>query len=112
MTAARHTPFFAVASAPYLAVHAPAAIVAIAARFRINARLPDFAPRVPSPRIDVAMLVIAVAAIMGAGLVARGEPNLTAYPAGALSSLPPGPCAVNDNDWRGLLSWYAPATTV
>ena len=112
MTAARHTPFFAVASAPYLAAHAPAAIGAIAAHFRINVRLPDFAPRVPSPRIDVATLVIALAAIVGAGLVARGEPNLTAYPAGALSSLPPGPGVVNDYDWGGFLIWYAPATPV
>src|SRR5205807_414364 len=80
MTAARHTPFFAVASAPYLAAHAPAALGAIAAHFCMNVRLPDFAPRVPSPRIDVATLVIALAAIVGAGLVARDEPNLSAYP--------------------------------
>jgi hypothetical protein len=112
MTAARHTPFFAVASAPYLAAHAPAAIGAIAARLRIRARLPEFAQRVPSLRTDLATAVIALAAVIGAGFVARGEPNLAPYPAGALSSLPPGSGVVNDYDWGGFLIWYAPATPV
>ena len=112
MTAARHTPFFAVASAAYLAAHAPAAIGVIAARLRISARLPDFAPRVPSVRIDLATGVIALAAVIGAGFVARGEPNLAAYPTGVLPSLPPGPGVVNDYDWGGFLIWYAPATPV
>lgn len=112
MTAARHTPFFAVASAPYLAAHAPAAIAAIAARLHIGARLPDFPPRVPSLRIDLATGAIALAAVIGAGSIARGEPNLDAYPTGALASLPPGPGVVNDYDWGGFLIWYAPATPV
>jgi len=112
MTAARHTPFFAVASAPYLAAHAPAAVGAIAARLHINLRLPAFAPRVPPVRIDLATAAIALVAVVGAGLLARGEPNLSPYPTGALSSLPPGPGVVNDYDWGGFLIWYAPATPV
>jgi len=112
MTAARHTPFFAVASAPYLAAHGPEAVAAIAARFRVNVRLPAFVPRVPSLRIDLATAAIALAAVVGAGLFARGEPNLSVYPTGALSSLPPGPGVVNDYDWGGFLIWYAPATPV
>ena len=112
MTAARHTPFFAVASAPYLAAHAPAAVGAIATRFHINVRLPAFAPRVPPVRIDLATAAIALVAVVGAGLLARGEPNLSPYPTGALSSLPPGPGVVNDYDWGGFLIWYAPATPV
>ena len=112
MTAARHTPFFAVASAPYLAAHAPDAIGSIAARLRINVRLPAFAPRIPSLRVDLATAAVALAAVIGAGLVARGEPNLSPYPTGALSSLPPGPGVVNDYDWGGFLIWYAPATPV
>src|SRR2546426_2186714 len=112
MTAARHTPFFAVASAPYLAAHAPLAIGVIAARLRIPARLPTFAPRVPSLRVDLVTAAIALAAIIGAGSIARGEPNLGPYPAGVLSSLPPGPGVVNDYDWGGFLIWYAPATPV
>ncbi|HVD30296.1 MAG TPA: hypothetical protein VNE19_01115 [Methylomirabilota bacterium] len=112
MTAARHTPFFAVASASYLAAHAPDAIAFVAARFRINAHFPAFAPRVPPLRIDVAMAAIALAAVVGTGLLARGEPDLSAYPTGVLSSLPPGPGVVNDYDWGGFLIWYAPATPV
>jgi hypothetical protein len=112
MTAARHTPFFAVASAAYLAAHAPIAIGVIAARLHLPARLPAFVPRVPSLRVDVATGVIALAAVIGAGSVARGEPNLSPYPTGALSSLPPGPGVVNDYDWGGFLIWYAPATPV
>jgi hypothetical protein len=112
MTAARHTPFFAVASAPYLAAHAPAAVGAIAERIRINVRLPAFAPQVPSLRVDLATAAIALAAVVTAGLLARGEPNLSPYPTGALSSLPPGPGVVNDYDWGGFLIWYAPATPV
>src|SRR5713226_7587201 len=68
MTAARHTPFFAVASAPYLAAHAPAAVGAIAARFHINVRLPAFAPRVPPVRIDLATAAIAIVAVVSASL--------------------------------------------
>ncbi len=112
MTAARHTPFFAVASVPYLAAHAPEAIGAIVGRLRIGARVPAFAPRVPSLRVDLATGVIALAAVIGAGFIARGEPNLGAYPTGVLSSLPPGPGVVNDYDWGGFLIWYAPATPV
>jgi hypothetical protein len=112
MTAARHTPFFAVASVPYLAAHAPLAIGALAARLRIHLRLPTLASRVPPLRIDLATGALALAAVIGAGLIARGEPNLGAYPTGALSSLPPGPGVVNDYDWGGFLIWYAPATPV
>ena len=112
MTAARHTPFFAVASVPYLAGHAPEAISAIASRLGINVRLPAFAPRVPSLRIDLATAAIALAVVIAAGFIARGEPNLSPYPSGALSSLPPGPGVVNDYDWGGFLIWYAPATPV
>ncbi len=112
MTAARHTPFFAVASVPYLAGHAPDAIAAIATRLHVRARLPAFASSVPSLRVDLATAAIALAAVIGAGSIARGEPNLGPYPAGVLSSLPPGPGVVNDYDWGGFLIWYAPATPV
>jgi hypothetical protein len=112
MTAARHTPFFAVASAAYLASHAPDAVGAIAARLRVKARLPAFAARVPPVRVDIAMAAIALAAVIGAAAIARAEPNLSAYPTGALASLPPGPGLVNDYDWGGFLIWYAPATPV
>ena len=112
MTAARHTPFFAIASAAYLAAHAPDALSAIVARLRVPLRLPTFAVRVPSARIDLASAAIALAAVIGAGAIARAEPNLSAYPTAALASLPAGPGLVNDYDWGGFLIWYAPATPV
>ena len=112
MTAARHTPFFAIASAAYLAAHAPDALSAIVARLRVPLRLPTFAVRVPSARIDLASAAIALAAIIGAGAIARAEPNLSPYPTAALASLPAGPGLVNDYDWGGFLIWYAPATPV
>jgi hypothetical protein len=112
MTAARHTPFFAVASVAYLAAHAPDAIALVGARLHINPRLPAFAPTVPPLRADAVAAVIVIVAVIGAGLVARGEPDLRAYPTGALSSLPTGPGVVNDYDWGGFLIWYAPATPV
>jgi hypothetical protein len=112
MTAARHTPFFAVASVPYLAAHAPEAIASIGARLRVRPRLPVFATSVPSRRADAVTALIALIAVFGAGFIARGEPNLTPYPSAALSSLPPGPGVVNDYDWGGFLIWYAAATPV
>ena len=112
MTAARHTPFFAVASVPYLAAHAPEAIAAIGARLHVAPRLPAFAERVPSRRVDLLTGAIALVMVTAAGFLARGEPNLAPYPAGALSTLPPGPGVVNDYDWGGFLIWYAPATPV
>src|SRR2546430_13643308 len=87
-TAARHTPFFAVASAPYLAAHAPAAVGAIAARLRINVRLPAFPPRVPSLRIDLAMVVIAIVAGVRAGLFPPGDPHPSPPP---IAGPPPPP---------------------
>jgi hypothetical protein len=112
MTAARHTPFFAVASAPYLARYAPDAIGALARRLRVAARLPSFATSVPPRYVDVTTAVLAVALIVGSAAIARAEPNLDPYPAGALAALPAGPGVLNDYDWGGFLIWYAPATPV
>jgi hypothetical protein len=112
LTAARHTPFFAIASAPYLAAYAPDAIASLARLVRVTPRLPAFSPHVPSVRIDVATAVLALAAVGGGAALAPTQPNLTAYPAGALASLPQGPGLVNDYDWGGFLIWYAPATPV
>jgi hypothetical protein len=47
-----------------------------------------------------------------AAMTAPNAPDLSAYPTGALSSLPPGPGLLNRYDWGGFLIWYAPATPV
>ena len=112
MTAARHTPFFAVASAPYLAARSPEAVAAIAAGLRIRLRLPALRPRVPPVAVDVVTALLAIVAVVGGAATARAAPNLDPYPLGALSSLPSGPGLLNDYDWGGFLIWYAPATPV
>ena len=112
MTAARHTPFFAVASAPYLAARGPEAVAAIAAGLRIRPRLPALRPSVPPVAVDVVTALLAIVAVFGGAATARAAPNLDPYPLGALSSLPSGPGLLNDYDWGGFLIWYAPATPV
>jgi hypothetical protein len=112
MTAARHTPFFAVAAAPYLAARAPEAIAAIGARLRVSPRLPRLSDAVPSRRVDAVSALLALAIIVAAAFVARGEPSLDPYPADALAALPRGPGLLNDYDWGGFLIWYAPDTPV
>jgi hypothetical protein len=112
LTAARHTPFFAVASAPYLAEHAPEAIAAVARRFRVVLPQLPLASAVPPVRVDLATAAIALAAVLAGSIVARGEPNLAAYPVAALDALPPGSGVLNEYGWGGFLIWYAPATPV
>jgi hypothetical protein len=112
LTAARHTPFFAVASAPYLAEHGPEAIAAVARRFRLH--LPQVSPPavVPPARADVVTAAIALAAVLSASFIARGEPTLGPYPVPALEALPPGSGLLNEYGWGGFLIWYAPKTPV
>ena len=112
LTAARHTPFFGVASAPYLAANAPDAISTIAAKLRVAVRPLALATTIPPRRVDLATAALAIAAIVGAAFVAPGQPNLAPYPDGVLSQLPPGPGVLNEYDWGGFLIWYAPATPV
>jgi len=112
LTAARHTPFFAVASAPYLAEHAPTAIARTARRFGLSLPKVSAASVIPSGRIDLATAAIGIVAVLATSLVARGEPSLDAYPVGALEALPPGPGLLNEYGWGGFLIWYAPKTPV
>jgi hypothetical protein len=112
LTAARHTPFFAVASAPYLAEHAPEAIAAVARRFRLALPQLPLTPGVPPVRADLATAALALAAVLAASVVARGEPNLVGYPVAALDALPTGSGVLNEYGWGGFLIWYAPTTPV
>jgi hypothetical protein len=112
LTAARHTPFFAVAATPYLAEHGPMALGEIARMLRVRPRLPALKTAVPALGVDLATGVVVVAALFAGTGLAHAEPQLDAYPAGALASLPSGPGLLNDYDWGGFLIWYAPATPV
>src|SRR5204863_517762 len=78
MTAARHTPFFAVASAPYLAARGPEAVAAIAAGLRIRPRLPALRSSVPPVAVDVVTALLAIVAVVGGGGTARAPANLEA----------------------------------
>ncbi|HEV8536711.1 MAG TPA: hypothetical protein VGR87_13485 [Candidatus Limnocylindria bacterium] len=112
LTAARHTPFFAVASAPYLAAHAPDAIAAIARRLRVPLPSLGLPTAVPGMRIDLATGILGIVAVIAAAALARAEPDLRSYPVAALESLPKGTGLLNEYDWGGFLIWYAPATPV
>ena len=111
-TAARHTPFFAIASAPYLAAHGPEALSAIARALRLPSWGMSRTERILPPRADVATAALGAVVIVAAAMASAREPDLAGYPVDALSALPPGPGLFNDYDWGGFLIWYAPATPV
>jgi hypothetical protein len=112
LTAARHTPFFAIAAAPYLAAHGPEAIAAIATRLRVRLPAVEPASAVPPLRADVASAAIGLLVVIAAAAIARAEPNLESYPVAALEELPSGAGLLNEYDWGGFLIWYAPTTPV
>jgi hypothetical protein len=63
----------------------------------------------------IAELIAAAAALtmLIAGIAtAPRDPDLSAFPLGALPQLPAGPGLLNRYDWGGFLIWYAPATPV
>lgn len=112
LTAARHTPFFAIASAPYLAAHGPDALTAIARRLRLALPPSPLPSPVPRMRVDLISAVLGIAAIAAAAATAPAEPDLDSYPVAALSALPEGPGMLNEYDWGGFLIWSAPSTPV
>jgi hypothetical protein len=112
LTAARHTPFFAIASAPYLASHGPQALGALARMLRLRGWSAPPSRAVPSLRVDIATAIVGLALVLGAARVATGGPDLSGYPVAALPSLPTGSGLLSEYDWGGFLIWYAPGTPV
>lgn len=110
LTAARHAAFLAIAAAPFLAAHGPAALRTLGAgRWARRARpVPESAPRF----MTATSLAIALAALGASLVLAPPRPELGGYPAGALSALRPGPGLVHEYDWGGYLGWSAPGTPV
>ena len=108
LTAVRHTPFFAIAAAPFLARHGPAAFAALVRR-RVRVQP---AGASPARTADLVAAVVALAVLGGALTVVPAVPDLTRYPAAALSSLASGAGLLNDYDWGGYLIWSAPRTPV
>jgi hypothetical protein len=121
LTAARHTPFLAIAAAPYFASRWPDPL----ARWRSvpTARTPSVgrdgdpraagslgraaAPLGPWSASILAVLVIGLA-------IARADARVdeSGYPRAALAALPAGPGVLNHYDWGGYLIYAAPRTPV
>lgn len=97
MTAMRHTPFLAVAAAPFFAAHWPDPLAA---------RRTDAATsRAPSRTIVLALAMLAIVLA-----VARTDDAVdeTGYPRSALAAVPPGDGLLNQYEWGGWLMTAAP----
>lgn len=102
LTALRHAPFLAIAAAPLFANR----IGAVATWAGLGRR----DPRAPSLEMTVAALAMGLLIVSIAFAPARVDES--AYPVGALPSLPAGGGTFNTYDWGGWLIWRAPTTTV
>ena len=110
LTAARQTPFFAIAAAPFLARHGPDAL-AVLVRYR-RRRAPAALAALPGPRVDLAAAILGLALVTGAVAIGPDGPDLARYPSAAVPALATGPGLLNDYDWGGYLIWAAPGTPV
>jgi hypothetical protein len=61
---------------------------------------------------ELAAGAVALALLIAGIATAPREPDLSAFPVGALPQLPAGPGLLNRYEWGGFLIWYAPATPV
>lgn len=98
LTAARQTPYLAIAVAPFIAARLP------------WPRLRESAPA--GARASLATGLVVALLVAGGVATAPAEPDLAGFPAGALAALPEGPGLLAQYDWGGYLIWYAPRTPV
>lgn len=110
LIAVRQTPFLAIAAAPFLARHGPAALASL--RRARPAGVPAAVTPPPGWRIDLVAAVVGVAVLTGAIAAGPRTPDLGRYPVAALTLLESGPGLLNDYDWGGFLIWSAPGTPV
>lgn len=110
LSAARHAPYLAIAAAPFLAAHAPAAARGFAELVR--SRIPELAPARPARALTAVSLALAALSLALVPLVAPARPDLRAYPEAALPALRPGAGLFHEYDWGGFLILRAPATKV
>lgn len=110
LTAARHTPFLGIASAPFLASWVADAGDTVRRVF--PAMLVSRATRTPGRRSDAAAAVAALGIIAGAIAFSPPEPDERAFPVAALAALPDGPGLLNAYDWGGWLTWRAKTSPV
>ncbi len=109
LIAARQTPFFAIAAAPFLARHGPDALGALLPPRRTR---PQKSARAPGPRVDLAAGILGLALVAATVAAGPAGPDLARYPSAALPALAAGPGLLNDYDWGGYLIWSAPRTPV
>lgn len=103
LTAERHTPFLAVAAAPYFASRWPDPL----SRWRAAGQAPAAVPhaRAIASALGAAAILLAVA-------LSSGTVDDSGYPRGALVALPSGPGLLNEYVWGGYLIAFAPNTPV
>ena len=104
LSAQRNMPYFAMATAPYLARQIPAALPWLRGRL----------DRIRLPRAALPGAVAGVAAMALIGLWSLpAAPDERAYPSGALPALRQGTgTLLNEYDWGGYLIWRAPERKV
>lgn len=101
----RHLPLAALPLAAFVAAGVPRAIGTLWPRLAI-AELR--APRVRAARAFALVLLVAIACL-GPARAAPLQPDVSAYPAGALAALRAAPRELlNEYDWGGFLIWNAP----
>jgi hypothetical protein len=103
LTAARHTPFLAIAAAPYFAANWPDPL----ARWRGAGSSAGLGALRRSIVIAASAAAIALAV-----LSADARVDESAYPRAALSAVPSGPGLFNQYDWGGYLIYAKPSTPV
>lgn len=105
LTAARYTPFLAIAAVPFFAERWPDPL----ARYRGPAGRAAMAARTAwhDAPVIAAGLVLA-----GALALADGRVDESGYPRAALTAIPSGPGLLNEYEWGGWLAFRAPGTPV
>ena len=111
LTAARHTPYLAIAAAPYFASHWPDPLAAWRTRSHDARPTGTLARRAGAlgRSVVIAMSVVAIALAV---VFADARVDERGYPTAALAALPSGPGLFNQYDWGGYLIFAKSSTPV
>jgi hypothetical protein len=125
LTAARHTPFLAIAAAPYFASRWPDPLARWRSRLSGDARptetlstrgTPSLGRDGDPPRAGAlgrsGVVMFSALAVALAVLSADSRVDERGYPRAALAALPSGSGLFNQYDWGGYLITFAPSTPV
>ena len=106
LTAARHTPFLAIAAAPYFASAWPDPLAAWRSRGR------DGDPRRAGTLGRLGVIALSAVVLALAVTFADARLDDSGYPRAALAAVPSGPGLFNQYDWGGYLIYAKPSTPV